>query len=151
MLELSQKSKIESFRHFCDEWQQIRDTLLSCEQSLHVMSDELNNRSVNVSTVKNLAIEQHDLDKDRDVQHVNRNEHHHFNRVSTNRDNNELQFNREKLRQILNSIEPKKYEKNSRTRSKRRSINRLKHLTQLSMTTNLKVSLVAREILCNVL
>jgi hypothetical protein len=46
--------------------------------------------------------------------------------------------NREELRQILKSIEPKKYSKNKRKRNQK-TLHKLKELTQLLMTSDLKV------------
>ena len=95
---------LSRFRHFGDEWQQICQTLLSCERLLAVMSDE-----------------RHDISDDKHDA-----------------------VDRQQLRQIIKSIEPKKYSKafshrrQSQT-TRRSSYHRLKALTQLLMTSNLKV------------
>jgi hypothetical protein len=96
---------------FGDEWQQICETLLSCEQLLTVMS------------------------RDRPLNDDNR-----TTAVDTTDDHN-----RQQLRQIIRQIEPKKYSKSCRASGRRRrsSYHRLKALTQLLMTSNLKVSVVA--------
>ncbi|CAG2168647.1 unnamed protein product, partial [Oppiella nova] len=93
---------------FGDEWQQICETLLSCEQLLTVMS------------------------RDRPLNDDNR-----TTAVDTTDDHN-----RQQLRQIIRQIEPKKYSKSCRASGRRRrsSYHRLKALTQLLMTSNLKRS-----------
>lgn len=127
MLDLSQKTKNESdaeknFRHFCcdstHEWQQICDTLLSCERLLHVMSNE--------STAGSQPL--HTRQRRRQTTTADNNDHNHS-----------CSSDIQRIRAILRSIEPKKYSKHKQNNN---SLNKLKKLTQILMTSNLKVFLI---------